>query len=149
MLNDGIKQQWSSRWGFMLAAMGSSVGLANIWRFPYAAGENGGGAFVIVYLAAVATVALPLLMAEFLVGRRGQASPPLSIVALAKEAGASPRWRLMGYCGGVAALLILAFYSVVGGWTLTYFLKMASGSLNDLTGEQIGNAFDQSNADPW
>ena len=142
------KQQWSSRWGFMLAAMGSAVGLANIWRFPYAAGEGGGGAFVLVYLGAVLTVALPLLIAELMVGRRGQASPPKAIAAVAKEAGASSRWVNMGYGGSIAAILILAFYCVVGGWTLTYFVKMSSGSLSGLSGAELGSAFDQVNADP-
>ncbi|WP_101760027.1 sodium-dependent transporter [Oceanicoccus sp. KOV_DT_Chl] len=142
------QQKWSSNWGFMLAAMGSAVGLANIWRFPYAAGEGGGGAFVLVYLAAVATVALPLLIAELLVGRRGQASPPNAIAAVAKEAGASRRWIGMGYGGSIAAFLILAFYCVVGGWTLIYIQKMLSGSLSGLSGEQLGQAFDQVNADP-
>ncbi|ROS01678.1 NSS family neurotransmitter:Na+ symporter [Sinobacterium caligoides] len=142
-------QQWSSRWGFMLAAIGSAVGLANIWRFPYAVGEGGGGAFVLVYLLAVLTLALPLLIAEFMVGRRGQASPPRSIAAVAKESSGSSRWVLMGYGGSIAALLILAFYGVVGGWTITYVIKMSSGSLSGLSGEQLGGVFDQVNGDPW
>ncbi|WP_019529328.1 sodium-dependent transporter [Dasania marina] len=142
------QQQWSSRWGFMLAAMGSAVGLANIWRFPYAAGEGGGGAFVLVYLAAVATVALPLLIAELLVGRRGQASPPNAIATVAKEAGGSASWKKMGYGGSIAAILILAFYCVVGGWTLIYVLKMASGSMSGMSGVELGQAFDEVNANP-
>ncbi|MEH6551621.1 MAG: sodium-dependent transporter [Pseudomonadales bacterium] len=143
-----VREQWSSRWGFMLAAMGSAVGLANIWRFPYAAGEGGGGAFVLVYLLAVVLISLPLLMAEFLVGRRGQASPPLAIAAVAKESGASRYWPMMGYAGIVAVILILAFYSVVGGWTIAYVIKMLTGSLNGLEPIKIQAAFDELNASP-
>ncbi|MCR8922822.1 sodium-dependent transporter [Dasania sp. GY-MA-18] len=148
-MSNNNQQQWSSRWGFMLAAMGSAVGLANIWRFPYAAGESGGGAFVLVYLGAVLTVALPLLIAELLVGRRGQASPPNAIAAVAQEAGGSRLWKKMGYGGSIAAILILAFYCVVGGWTLTYILKMASGSMSGMSGLELGQAFDEVNANPW
>lgn len=142
-------EQWSSRWGFMLAAMGSAVGLANIWRFPYAAGMNGGGAFVLVYIGAVLTLALPLLMAELLVGRRGQASPPNSIAAVARESGASSHWIKMGYAGSIAVVLILAFYSVVGGWALTYVAKMASGSFAGLSGEAVAAEFDNVTASPF
>ncbi|MDP0941177.1 hypothetical protein Q6253_28485, partial [Klebsiella quasipneumoniae] len=86
-------QQWSTRLAFVLAAAGAAVGLGNIWKFPYIAGENGGGAFVLVYLACIAVLGLPLLMAEVLIGRRGQQNPVNSMGALAQEAGASPLWK--------------------------------------------------------
>lgn len=135
-------EQWSSRWGFMLAAVGSAVGLANIWRFPYSAGVSGGGAFVLIYIAAVVTIVLPLLMAELLVGRRGQASPPIAIAKVAREAGASRNWVAMGHGGIVAAILILAFYSVVGGWALSYVFKLGSGSLSGMAAAVVQAEFD-------
>ncbi|NIB39168.1 sodium-dependent transporter [Pseudomaricurvus alkylphenolicus] len=142
-------EQWSSRLGFILAAVGSAVGLANIWRFPYAAGSNGGGAFVFIYIAAILAVVLPILMAELLVGRRGQLSPPNAIAKVAKEAGASDNWRWMGLVGVVAAVLIFSFYSVVGGWTLSYVVKAASGELAGADAETIQASFDGLNANAF
>ena len=96
--------QWSSRFVFLMAAVGCAVGLGNIWRFPYTAGVNGGGAFVLVYLGAVALLALPVLMAELLIGRRGAAGPPAAIAAVAQESGRSLHWRWMGVVlGGVGS----------------------------------------------
>ncbi len=139
-------EQWSSKVGFIMAAVGSAVGLANIWRFPYAAGSNGGGAFVFIYIAAILCVVMPILMAELLVGRRGQLSPPNAIAAVAKEAGASPHWRWMGLVGVIAAILIFSFYSVVGGWTLAYVFKAGSGELVNANLESIQGTFDGLNA---
>ncbi|WP_116365263.1 sodium-dependent transporter [Parahaliea mediterranea] len=142
------REQWSSQWGFMLAAMGSAIGLANMWRFPYTAGVSGGGAFVLIYLGAVLTVALPLLMAELLVGRRGQATPTLSISRASAESGASRGWTLMGYGGLLAAVLVLAFYSVVGGWTLSYVAIAGSGGLQGQSAEALQALFDGLTASP-
>ena len=111
--------QWSSRWVFLLAAIGTAVGLGNIWRFPYTAGVSGGGAFVIVYLGAVLLLALPVLLAELMIGRRGAAGPPAAIEAVATESGRSRHWRLMGIVlGALGATLSLSFYAVVGAWTI-------------------------------
>ncbi len=140
-------EQWSSRLGFIMAAVGSAVGLANIWRFPYAAGSNGGGAFVFIYIAAIVCVVLPILMAELLVGRRGQLSPPNAIAAVAKEAGATERWRWMGLVGVMAAVIIFSFYTVVGGWTLAYVFKAGSGQLVNASSAAIEASFDGLNAD--
>lgn len=140
---------WSSRFTFLMAAIGCSVGLGNIWRFPYSAGVNGGGAFVLVYLAAVVVLALPILMAELLIGRRGAASPPAAIATVATESGRSPNWRWMGILlGGIGAITILGFYSVVGGWTLAYAFKMAAGQLQGLSAENAGMVFDDLTAGP-
>ncbi|GAB3113680.1 sodium-dependent transporter [Aestuariicella hydrocarbonica] len=139
-------EQWSSRLGFIMAAVGSAVGLANIWRFPYAAGSNGGGAFVFIYIAAILCVVLPILMAELLVGRRGQLSPPNAIAAVAREAGSSERWRWMGLVGVVAAVLIFSFYTVVGGWTLAYVFKSGTGALANANAQAIQATFDGLNA---
>ena len=91
-----VHGQWSSRMIFILAATGSAVGLGNIWKFPYMAGENGGGAFVLVYLVCIALIGVPIMMAEILLGRRGRQSPINTMAALAKDADASPNWQLVG-----------------------------------------------------
>jgi len=143
-----VREQWGSQWGFMLAAMGSAIGLANMWRFPYSVGVNGGGAFVLVYLGAVLTLALPLLMAELLVGRRGQATPTLSINRVAAESHGSLAWKAMGYGGIVAAILVFGFYSVVGGWALSYVVMTGRGSLQGLSAVQLQASFDQLSASP-
>ena len=103
-------EHWSSQWLFIMATVGSSVGLANIWRFPFTAGENGGGAFVLIYIAAVLFLAMPLLMGELMLGRKGQAAPPLSLRAIAKESNASEYWSWLGYLGIATALIILSYY---------------------------------------
>lgn len=141
--------QWSSRFVFLMAAVGCAVGLGNIWRFPYTAGVNGGGAFVLVYLGAVAVLALPVLMAELLIGRRGAAGPPAAIAAVAQESGRSRHWRWMGIVlGGMGAVLALSFYSVVGAWTIAYAFKMAAGQLQQITAGDAAIIFDDLNASP-
>ncbi|MFN4263243.1 MAG: sodium-dependent transporter [Thioalkalivibrionaceae bacterium] len=122
-----IHGQWSTRLAFVLAATGSAVGLGNIWRFPYIAGENGGGAFVLVYLACIVGIGLPLMMAEILVGRRGRQSPINTMRSIAREEGLSRAWTLVGWFGVVAGFLILSFYSVVAGWSMAYVFKAAGG----------------------
>lgn len=120
METNSIHGMWSSRLAFILAATGSAVGLGNIWRFPYMTSDNGGGAFVLVYLACVAVVALPILFAEILVGRSGRKSPINSLLDIARAQGISKGWAGVGWIGLVAGVLILSFYSVVAGWTLHY-----------------------------
>ncbi|WCL53345.1 sodium-dependent transporter [Gimibacter soli] len=138
-------ERWSSRATFILAAVGSAVGLANLWRFPYSVGTGGGSAFVFVYLGAVLLVSLPVLIAELMVGRRGRLSPPQAIGTVAREGGASPAWAGMGYVGGIGSLIVLAFYSVVGGWTLAYAGKALTGA-SPVTAAEASAAFDGLNA---
>jgi NSS family neurotransmitter:Na+ symporter len=121
-----IHGEWSSRLAFILAATGSAVGLGNIWKFPYITGENGGGAFVIVYLLCIAMIGLPVMMAEVLLGKRGRRSPINTMRALAHEARQSRQWQLLGWVGVIAGFLILSFYSVVAGWALAYIPLLAS-----------------------
>jgi NSS family neurotransmitter:Na+ symporter len=118
---------WSSRLAFMLAATGSAVGLGNIWRFSYVTAENGGGAFVLIYLACILAVGLPLMMAEVMVGRAGRQSPINSLVTLARDSGASSAWGLIGWAGILAGILILSFYCIIAGWTLSYGVTYFTG----------------------
>ncbi|MCC6226786.1 MAG: sodium-dependent transporter [Microthrixaceae bacterium] len=111
---------WRSRSGFVLATVGSAVGIGSIWKFPYEVGANGGGAFVVVYVAGLALVVVPLMLAEFALGRRGRADAATSIEAVARAEGRSPRWAVVGVLGATTAFLILSFYAVIGGWTLAY-----------------------------
>ena len=129
-------ENWSSRWLFVLAAVGSSVGLANIWRFPYTTGENGGGAFVIIYIAAVFFLALPLVIGEFMIGRRGQDCPPEALRKIIKEANASKFWVIIGYMGIFTASLILSFYSMIGGETIYYAISNVMGHFSQISTEQ-------------
>ncbi len=120
------REGWSSRTAFILAAVGSAVGLGNMWRFPAEAGENGGGAFVLFYIFCVLLIGLPVLLSEVLVGRHGQASAPESVRRVAADSGASKGWGIIGSMGVFAAFLILSFYCVVGGWVLYYIGVFAS-----------------------
>ena len=139
---------WSSRLAFVLAATGSAVGLGNIWRFPYITSENGGGAFVLVYLVCIALVGLPVMFSEIVIGRRGRMSPVNSLRELADDVGATRAWMGLGFLGIIAGFLILSFYSVVAGWTLHYgflYLKELFGGPgitdpNATFGSLLGNA---------
>ena len=129
-LKQSIHGEWSSRWMFILAATGSAVGLGNIWRFPYVTGDNGGSAFVLVYLICVFAVGVPIMMGEILIGRRGRQSPVNSLRSVADEEGLSTHWKLLGYLGIGAGFIILAFYSVIAGWSLAYVFATRAGQLH-------------------
>ena len=116
-------EQWSSRFGFLMAAVGFAVGLGNIWRFPYVTGENGGAAFVMVYLACAFAIGVPILMAEILIGRRGRMSPPGSMREVALAEGKSRHWQWAGGLNLLAAFMIEVVYCVVAGWVLLYLFK--------------------------
>ncbi len=143
-----VHGSWASRWVFILAATGSAVGLGNIWKFPYIVGENGGGAFVLVYLLCIASVGVPIMIGEVLVGRRGRQSPIFSLRELAQESGISSRWSQLGWAGMLAGFLIFAFYSVVAGWVLAYTVHAANGSFNGIGAADAGAMFESLLADP-
>ncbi len=139
---------WTKRWTFILAATGSAVGLGNIWKFPYMTGENGGGAFVLIYLLFIAGIGIPVMLAEILLGRRGRASPINSMHKLADEARSTPFWGGIGWLGALAGLFILSFYSVVAGWAVYYVYLMASGTFTGQSAEMISGEFGNLVSDP-
>lgn len=139
---------WSSRFAFILAATGSAVGLGNIWKFPYVTGENGGGAFVLVYLLCIAVIGIPIMMAEVMIGRRGGRSPVKSLSLIAGQDGLKPAWKLMGAFGILAGFLILSFYSVIGGWAISYVGTTASGQLAGQSADAVGAIFSGLLGDP-
>ncbi|WP_090204738.1 sodium-dependent transporter [Ectothiorhodospira magna] len=143
-----IHGQWSSKLVFVLAATGSAVGLGNIWRFPYIAGENGGGAFVLIYLACILLIGLPIMMAEIALGRRGRQSPINTMATLAREEGLHRAWGLVGWLGVTAGFIILSYYSVIAGWSLSYVFRAASGAFAGLDGEGVKNLFEGLVSDP-
>lgn len=132
-----------------MATIGSAVGLGNIWKFPYITGENGGGAFVLVYLACIVLVGLPLMMAEIMLGRRGRQSPINTMLSLSEEAGASRWWALVGWGGVIAGFLILSYYSVIGGWALVYIWHSGSGLFSGAGAEEVGRTFSRLIESPW
>ena len=127
---------WGSRLGFVLAAAGSAVGLGNIWKFPYITGENGGGAFVLVYLACIALVGVPVMTAEVLLGRATQKSP---VGAFKELAGGA--WVVLGWLGVAGSLVILSYYSIVAGWALHYTYLSLSGQIVGLGPEGVEPVF--------
>ncbi len=127
------RENWGSRIGFLMAAAGSAVGLGNIWRFPYMTGENGGGAFIIIYLFFVLVVGLSVMVAEFAVGRRTQQS------AVGAYKSISNKWTFAGVLGVLSGFFIMGFYPVVGGWAIAYIFKSFSGLL--AAPEAIGDVF--------
>lgn len=134
---------WGSRWTFILAATGSAVGLGNIWKFPYMAGENGGAAFVVVYLFCLFLVGIPLLVAEVMIGRRGRHNPVGSMARLVDASRSHPRWIWTGRLGAIAGFLILSFYSVVGGFSLAYVFGSAFGDFVGVRPQQVVAIFDR------
>ena len=146
--SSGSGDQWSSRWGFFLAAIGFSVGLGNIWRFPFVTGENGGSAFLFIYLAAALAIGLPLLITELSIGRRGRGSPSGSIIEVAKAAGTTARWGGIGTLAVFCVFMILTYYTVISGWTLEYLWLSARGSFAGISADESGAMFDSLMANP-
>ena len=114
---------WQGNWTFILAAAGSAVGLGNIWKFPYMVGTNGGSAFVLVYLLCILLIGLPVMMAETYLGRYGRKSPINSIKKLAIDFNLSPHWKILGWLGALAGLMILSYYSVFAGIAGAYIFN--------------------------
>lgn len=139
--------EWATRSGFVLATIGSAVGIGSIWKFPYEVGANGGGAFVLVYLAGLALVVVPMMLAEFAIGRRGRADAATSIEVTAASESVSSRWRVVGVFGAATSFLILSFYAVIGGWAVFYAVETLVHGLPDGT-DAVTDKFDGLLASP-
>ena len=138
-----IRSRWGTRLGFIMAATGSAVGLGNIWKFPYVAGENGGGAFLIIYLAIIFTIGLSVMLCEFVIGRAAERNP---VGAYAVLKGGP--WKVIGFLGVAAGFIILSFYSVVAGWAIAYIFKTTGGLLATSDPAALGSIFSKFSSDP-
>ncbi|QHJ71790.1 sodium-dependent transporter [Planococcus halotolerans] len=138
------REQWASKLGFILAAAGSAIGLGAIWKFPYETGANGGSVFILLFIISTIFIGLPILLAEFVIGRRGQAD---AVTGLKKQAPGKP-WFLIGWSGFIFAFLILSFYSVVGGWILSYLVRAILFQLSDYSDSGFGELFTNIIANP-
>lgn len=134
-------ETWSSRFAFIMASVGSAVGLGNFWRFPYTAGENGGGAFIIIYILCVLLVALPLLMAEYAMGRKSGMSAIEGVQSLARAESRSQNWGIVTWVGSLTAFFILTFYMVISSWLMAYIIEAVKGDLHGTTAAESGQYF--------
>ncbi len=130
------RSQWGSRFGFILATAGSAIGLGAIWKFPYVASQNGGGAFLLIFVGFVFTLGIVLMMAEMAIGRASNSSP----VGAYRRLGGK-YWQVVGYGGVLVSFLILSFYSVVGGWTIAYIVKSMTGEIIKHNPKLLGSLF--------
>ena len=141
----GTRDSFGSKFGVIAATAGSAIGLGNIWRFPYVVGENGGAAFLIIYLAFVVAIGLPVMLSEFVIGRRSQrnAFGAFKVLAPGKP------WYLVGLMGVVAAFMILSFYTAVAGWTLEYIYQSFANGFSGKSSEELSLMFTEFRSDSW
>jgi NSS family neurotransmitter:Na+ symporter len=139
--SDSSPTMWTSRSGFLLAAVGGAVGLGNLWRFPYIAGENGGGGFVLIYLGFVFVIGLPLIAGELLLGRRGRGSAIHAIANLVKSENAHPFWNIIGWLSLLIPFIALSYYAVVAAWAIDYLVLAASNVFATLDPAKSGEFF--------
>lgn len=130
------RDQWSSKIGFILAAAGSAIGLGAIWKFPYMAGTNGGSVFLLLFIICTIAIGLPILLAEFVIGRRGQADAVTTLQRLSQ----GRNWQFVGWMGMAASFIILSFYSVVGGWILSYLVRSLALNLDAANHGELFNS---------
>ena len=134
-------QRFNSTFGFLMAATSFAVGLGNIWRFPYITGENGGGAFVFVYLLCAILIGIPIMIAEIMAGRKGRANPPKALLSITTREGQSPMWRHVGNLNLFTAFIILGTYCVIAGWVIWYLYKAAVTGFYGVTAEVANENF--------
>jgi len=132
---------WSSRFGFLIAAMASAVGVGNIWKFPYMVGNNGGGAFIFIYLLSIAFIVVPVLIAELALGRSAGIGAPYAMANNAKDEKRSKHWVWLGWLLVISAFLTLALFNVVGGWILDYLAQATLTGFKDITAQQSSSNF--------
>ncbi len=142
-MSETSPKTWSSNYLFLLASIGSAVGLSNIWKFTYLAGENGGGAFVLVYLLSLVVMGIPILAAEMLIGKRGGKSMVGTLKVLEKKDGPHRWWKYFGWTAMITVFLILSFYCVIAGWTLDYTVTSFAGALNHLNATEASAFYEQ------
>ena len=146
--HEGIPDGWSSPRLFVLAAAGAAIGFNNFWQFPAITAQYGGGAFLIVYLAGVALLGLPLLMAEIMLGRRGRASPITTFWRLAQSSRSDPNWVVVGWLAVTGGFLVFCYLNVIAAWTLAFALRSALGTFSGLTADGIAAVFTALVRDP-
>ena len=139
------QDQWTSKLGFILAAAGSAIGLGAIWKLPYMTGLNGGGVFFLLFILFTLLIGAPILIAEFTIGRNAQKDA----ISAYKHIAPGKPWALIGYGGVVASIILLSFFSVVGGWIISYLARSFTGSLSNLTQEEYGNFFNKIISNPY
>jgi NSS family neurotransmitter:Na+ symporter len=145
----GAASRWSSGVAFYLATIGAAVGLGSIWRFPYLVGTQGGSAFIVVFVVACVAIAIPLLSAEFLIGRRARTHPSQAAGVVAVAAGGSRAWNAIGVLGTLAAFLIISYYTLIAGWVMAYAWRCASGRLAGASPAALQADWRAFLADPW
>jgi neurotransmitter:Na+ symporter, NSS family len=143
-----VHERWSSTGIFVLAAGGAAIGFNNFWSFPQLAAQYGGGAFLIVYFLSLLLIGLPLIMAEFALGRLGRASPIGTFSHLTRRAHANPLWKLVGWMGVISVFLILSYLSVIAGWVIAFLVRSALGIFSGLTADGMNAQFAQMVRDP-
>ena len=131
------REGFSTKFGAIAAAAGAAVGLGNIWNFPYLTGKNGGGAFIVIYIFCILLIGLPIMISEFILGKRVQKNMIGSFKTLAQNS----KWHWVGWFCVVACFLILGFYGVIAGWSFAHVAKAIGGIFNGLNAEQIGDKF--------
>ena len=141
----GKRDFFSSRFGVIAATAGSAIGLGNIWRFPYVAGENGGGAFLIIYLGFILIIGIPVMLSEFIIGRSAQRN----VFGSFRKLAPGKPWYLIGLMGVVAAFMILSFYTAVAGWTLEYLFQSVINGFDGFTSVQLHDMFYSFTGSPW
>ena len=139
-------ESFSSKLGGVLAAAGSAVGLGNIWRFPTETGENGGAAFLIIYLGCMLFIGVPIMVSEFVIGRHSQTSVAESFYRMS---GGSKIWKKMGFLPVISGFLVLSYYAVIAGWTLFYAFEAGTGGFAGKDSTQIGQDFQSFSSDPF
>ena len=143
---DKKRETWGSRFGFIMAAAGFAIGLGNIWRFPYLVGENGGGAFLLIYIAIIIVIGIPLFYVEAGLGRKAQSG---AITGLRKLTKKGSTWVSIGWLGVFTSLLIFSYYLMIMGWLFAYFVKVGLGTFQGVTFDQAADIYDKFVANPW
>ena len=135
-----VREHWGSRLGFILAAVGSAIGLGVLWKFPYTVGENGGGLFLFSYIVCIIVIGIPVLIGELLLGRHSQRAAVGAFEVLSQE---RPKWKIAGWFGVLSSFLIMSFYSVIAGWGMSYVLMSLSGFYQNLSSGEVSGIFEK------